>query len=249
MAKSKRGKSQSRPDYIKWALLAGTAVIIAVLAVLLYRHYRPNVNVDRYPVRGIDVSKHNGSIDWQRVADSGIRFVYIKATEGISYRNPLLNDQYSGARKAGLKVGCYHFFRMNRGGVEQAQHFIRTVGNRHLDLPLVIDVEESDNDNSVDRTTILQNLKLMARELQHRGFKVMFYTNGNGYKTYYQGHLDDYELWLSAFRAPESIAYLGHTMQQYSHWGSVDGVDSDVDLNIFIGSEDQWLQWLKQVNQ
>lgn len=246
MPSSKGGVQPAKPDYIKWLLLAGLVAVVAAFAYYAYNRYHPKVNVDRYPVRGIDVSRHNGHIDWQRVADSGVRFVYVKATEGGTYRNPLLNEQYNGARQVGLKVGCYHFFRKSGGGAQQAAHFLRTIGRRHLDLPLVIDVEDADNDKGVDNATVVKQLKIMIDSLEQHGHKVMIYTNGNGYKAFYQGHYEAYDLWLSSFKAPESIARLGHRLQQYSHWGTVDGVDGDVDMNVFLGTEREWKRWLEQ---
>lgn len=248
MAARRNEKVQKRPDIIKWTLMVGAALVVAALAVMVYRHYRPNVNVDRYPIRGIDVSKHNGHIDWERVANQGVRFVYIKASEGATYRNPLFEEQYAGATRAGLKVGAYHFFRMNRSGAAQAEHFARTIGKRRFDMPIVIDVEESRDNQGVQRDSVVEQLKLMASTLENKGHQVMLYTNGNGYRSFYQGRLDQYDLWLSAFKAPERIAYIGHRIQQYSHWGSLDGVEGDVDLNVFVGSERQWQQWLDQVN-
>ncbi|MBQ7690848.1 MAG: hypothetical protein IJT30_06650 [Muribaculaceae bacterium] len=246
MALSHGKISRDRPDYIKWALPCGALIAIALFAFFTYRHFRPDVNVDRFEVRGIDVSRHNGNIDWHKVADSGIRFVFIKATEGASFRNPILNDQCLGAREAGLKVGFYHFFRKNRDGVAQARHFLATVEALHPDLPLAIDIENSHNDNDVDDTTVVAQLMAMVAVLEQQGFSVMIYTNGDGYNAYYHGHLDQNELWLSSFREPDSIAHLGHRIQQYSHWGTVDGVSTDVDLNVFMGSERDWEKWLKQ---
>ena len=246
MAATKSGKKQSRPDYIKWALICGTVVAIAVVAYFAYRHFRPNVNVDRYTVRGIDVSHHNGTIDWNQVAASDIRFVYIKASEGSTFQNPLFNDQYAGARGAGLKVGFYHFFRKNRDGLSQARHFLGTVGQRQPDLPLAIDIEDSHNDNQVPDSVVVAELKAMVSTLEQQGFKVMIYTNGDGYKAYYTGQLELQDLWLSSFKEPTAIAHLGHRIQQYSHWGTVDGVNTDVDMNIFMGSEREWEQWLEQ---
>ena len=251
MPQATRRHNTSKPDYIQWILVAGAVIAITVLVGLFVRRYliHPNVNVDSYPVKGIDVSGHNNVSDWQQVADSGISFVFIKATEGASYTNPLFNKQYNGARSAGLKVGCYHFFRKNRDGAAQASHFLATIGNRATDLPLVVDVEDWDNDRSVDEATTRKRLKDMVNTLEQHGHRVMIYTNGDGLKSYYKPMFDGYDLWLSSFNKPETMQVHGHVIQQYSHWGTVEGINGDVDMNIFMGSERQWKNWLEQVNQ
>ena len=120
------GKRQvpTRPDYIKWLLLAGVAALVVFGAAYVVWHYvlPHSVNVDRYryPVAGIDVSKHNGDIDFDEVRDDDYQFVFIKASEGKTYRDDAFDRNYSGAKAAGLKVGAYHFFRKNRSGQEQA---------------------------------------------------------------------------------------------------------------------------------
>ncbi len=237
-------RSKVNPDYVKWGLIVGAAVVIAVFATLIYKRYRPSVNVEAYPVRGIDVSRHNGHIEWDKVAGAGVKFVYIKASEGATVSNPLFEEQYDGARSAGLVVGCYHFFRKNRDGAAQAENFLNTVGTRTFDMPMVIDIEDNDNAGGVPDSVVILQLKAMAASLEQHGAKVMFYTNIDGYKAFVKGRLDDYDLWLGTFRDPDSVRHLGHRIQQYSHWGTVDGIQGDVDLNIFIGSNSDWERWL-----
>ena len=251
MARGGHRRTASRPDYIQWALIAGAAIIIVVLVGFLTKHYwwHPHVNVGRFPVKGIDVSGHNRVKDWDAVVNDGYSFVFIKASEGASYTNPHFKRQYEGAQKAGLKVGCYHFFRKNRDGVSQASHFIATVGHLKLDLPLVIDVEDWNNDENIDKKTTLQRLSDMINTLERQGFKVMIYTNGNGYKSYYLDNFIKHELWLSSFNQPEKIKHLGHRFQQYSHWGAVKGIEGDVDLNVFMGSQNDWEQKLKKAKR
>lgn len=249
MPKTGSKRQASRPDYIKWILLMGAAISITVLAGLFVKRYilHPVVNVEPYPIKGIDVSGHNTVNDWQQVSRAGIKFVFIKATEGASYTNPLFHKQFDGARAAGLKVGCYHFFRKNRDGVAQAAHFLATIGNRKTELPLVVDVEDWDNDHSIDTKTTHRRLTDMVTTLERHGHSVMIYTNGDGYRNYYKPLFKNHDLWLSSFNEPEKIKHYNHVIQQYSHWGSIDGIKGDVDLNIFVGNAWQWNAWLDQV--
>ena len=124
-----RRQVPTRPDYIKWLLLAGAAALVVFMGWYVLRQYilPHSVNVDRYryPIAGIDVSKHNGDIDFNQVRDDDYQFVYIKASEGMTYKDDAFDRNYRAARKAGLKVGAYHFFRKNRTGQQFAERHPR----------------------------------------------------------------------------------------------------------------------------
>lgn len=249
--KAQHKTPQSRPDYIKWALIAGLVLIGLGTVVYLNRHrlfhHVPNVDFKRYPIMGIDVSNHNGDIDWDVVASRGIKFAYIKATEGTTFVDARYDSNSRRAAAAGLKVGAYHFFRNSRDGKAQAAHFMRVIGKSSVDLPLVVDIEEDGNDNDVPHDLVVQRLADMLNTLRDKGYDVMLYTNGNGRSTFHKKHFADCDLWLCSFSHPDSIAHVGHRIQQYSHWGNVKGIDGDVDLNIFMGSEIQWNRWLDEL--
>jgi len=91
-------------------------------------------------MKGIDISSYQVNVDFVKVKNSGIEIVYIKATEGITYTNPLLNSQYNGAKSAGLKVGVYHFLRANDQTLE-AKHFLSVINGLSSDCKYAIDVE------------------------------------------------------------------------------------------------------------
>lgn len=96
-----------------------------------------------YPVYGIDVSSHQGAMNWQNIAAAGNSFVYVKATEGTTYVNPYFDGQYNGAKDAGLYAGAYVFARPDGDPVRQADHFYRHA--QYLrdgrTLPLMLDLE------------------------------------------------------------------------------------------------------------
>lgn len=94
--------------------------------------------------RGVDVSHHQGQIDWRRVADDGISFAYLKATEGITFSDPRFADNWADARAAGLRVGGYHYYSLCSPPEPQADHFVSTleaVGADRRSLPPVVDLE------------------------------------------------------------------------------------------------------------
>lgn len=230
------------------------AVLVGALTWWAYKNrtdifhwWRGEIVIDRnkYPILGIDVSSHNGDIDFQKVKDDGYAFVIIKASEGIEHHDSRFATNYDKARAAGLKVGAYHFFRKKTDGLNQAKNFLETIGWRKLDLPLVVDVEDWSNDNHIKDDRTQKNLDDMIDNLRSRGHKVMIYTNGDGYKKYIKDGQININLWLCSFKQPDKIRHIPHQMQQYSHWGRVRGIWGDVDLNVFNGSESQWEKWLE----
>lgn len=246
-----RSSRSSRPDRIKWLLAAGISLIVLVGGYIVYHRYfyHPNVDVSEYPVKGIDVSSHNGAIDWGVVKKSGkVEFVYVKSSEGATYSDARFSHNVERAQAVGLPVGAYHFFRKNRGGKAQAENFMNAVGKRHLDLPWVIDIEDWDNDDNVDDKVVSKHLLEMASILEEKGHPVMIYTNGDGYKKFYKPNFQGEPLWLCSFKRPASLN-TDHVFQQYSHWGKIPGIKGDVDLNVFIGSRHQWEQWLRRYKQ
>lgn len=247
-----RRQVPTRPDYIKWLLLAGAAALVVLLGgYLAWRYILPHsVNVDRYryPVAGIDVSKHNGDIDFEQVRDDDYQFVFIKASEGMTYRDDAFDRNYRAARDAGLKVGAYHFFRKNKTGQEQADNLLGAIHGKEFDLPLVIDLEDDwGNGATVSRQTALERVMDMIEILTDKGYQVMIYTNLDGYNKYYKDMLADHDLWLCSFTSPDLLPSMPHRFQQFSHEGTVRGMKGDVDLNVYRGTRSEWNSYLDNV--
>ena len=95
---------------------------------------------------GIDVSHHQGKINWSKVQKScpNLKFVYVKATEGKTYVDPRYEENVKGASKVGFKVGVYHFFRMTSGAREQFANFNAAIAKVGIDLIPMVDIETSD---------------------------------------------------------------------------------------------------------
>ena len=249
-----RRQVPTRPDFIKWLLLAGAAALVVLIGAYVgWRYILPhsvNVNRYRYPIAGIDVSKHNGNIDFKQVRDDDYQFVFIKATEGKTYKDDAFDRNYRGARDAGLKVGAYHFFRKNRTGEEQANNLLQAIKGKEFDLPLVIDLEDDwGNGATVNRQNALERVMDMIEILNGKGYQVMIYTNLDGYNKYYKDMLGDHDLWLCSFTSPDLLPSLPHCIQQISHEGIVSGVKGDVDLNVFRGTRGEWEDYLDSVKQ
>lgn len=95
---------------------------------------------------GIDVSKWQGSFDFEVAKANKVEFAFIKATEGESWRDSMFPHYRDAAKKAGILTGAYHFFRPLANPKKQAEHFFKTVGPyQYQDLPMVLDLETTDN--------------------------------------------------------------------------------------------------------
>ncbi len=202
----------------------------------------------KLPVNGIDISSHNGKIDFKAVRADSIDFVIIKATEGSTFKDPSFQANHANAIKAGLKVGAYHFFRFETNGQLQALNFIKAVRGRHLDLPLIIDIEEWGNPEPCPTSEIMGRLNEMIGYLESQGYPVMVYTNLDGYERFVENQLERIPLWICSFSNPPLPKKTDRvTLWQYSHTGSVHGINGDVDRNAFMGQRDDYVKWLNSL--
>ena len=232
-------------DVLAGLCFLGVTAILCFSAIWAYKEYissPPYVDPEIYPIRGIDISAHNGEIDFQRVAKSGMRFAFIKATEGEDFNDRNFRRNYDEAKGAGLKTGIYHFFRFDKEGVPQAVNFLKTVGTRKPELGLVIDVEKAGNHDSIPLEVVRERLFSMVDYLNLLGHRVMIYTNHEGYYDYVAESLPGIPLWICRFsQNPINAEW---TFWQYDHHGKVDGIKGDTDLNAFCGTEDEWKNYL-----
>lgn len=111
--------------------LVAAVVTVAVTAGLLWAGvvHPNNPSREQHPVRGVDVSRYQGEVDWPVLAGQGIDFAFIKATEGSSYVDPHFALNLKGATDAGLRVGAYHFFSFESAGTTQADNVIKVVSS------------------------------------------------------------------------------------------------------------------------
>lgn len=231
-----------------WVVSVAFVAIFAILvfacwwAWLEFRTSPPYVDFNRYPIKGIDISRHNGMMNFEAIAEDDVRFVFIKASEGATHRDENFNLNYSKAVRAGLAVGAYHYFRFDVDGIAQAVNFCKVIGESKLAVGAVIDVEDYGNATGVETEVIVDELSSMADYLSMKGHRVIIYTNKDGYYDYIYGRLGLYPLWICSFsEVPISAEW---TFWQYNHRGRVKGIKGDVDLNVFSGSEKEWVEFI-----
>jgi len=223
-------------------LVAAVVVVIAAAGYAYYANFSPEGS--HYPVRGIDVSHHQGPIDWDRVARSGIAFAFLKATEGGTHVDEDFRENFESARKAGIAVGAYHFFTFCKTGAEQAANFIAVVPHESGTLPPVVDIEFGGN--CATRPT----LEAFAKELgdfltqveQGFGQPAIVYIAGDAVGAY-SSAVPVRARWVrSIVWPPFGQDWL---IWQYHNAGHVDGIDGIVDLNVLQGDRQTLAALLK----
>ncbi len=190
---------------------------------------------------GIDVSKWNGSIDWNSVKNAGISFVIIRCGYRGSSTGALIEDPYfytniKGAKAAGLKVGVYFYSQAitEAEAVEEASMALSLVSGYSLDYPIFIDVESSggrgDNISVSTRTAVC---KAFCATIQNSGYKAGIYSNKNWFTSYINtSSLTAYKIWVAQYASAVSYTATRYDMWQYSSSGSVPGISGSVDMNL-----------------
>ena len=196
-----------------------------------------------YDVRGIDLSHHNGSINYDDL--DSLDFVFLKATEGTSWKDRAFSTHYSAFREKDMAVGVYHFFRFDVDGKEQARHFLDNIDGKEFQLPLVVDVEQ-ENNPIVSRDKVIARLRAFVKEVNHQtGIKPIIYTNGIGYSDFISHDFSDYTLWLSSTNSWRP-AMMDCTFWQFNIKADLSAITYNVDLNVFRGSREEWENYLQK---
>lgn len=201
-----------------------------------------------YPIKGFDVSHHQGKIQWSLISPQQYQFVYLKATEGGDFNDRQFQDNWLAAREQGLQVGAYHFFRLCGDGEAQARHFIQTVPNKANALPPVIDLEyDSACINSSSQEKLLKHIRVMHDRLyQHYAKQPIFYTTPNFYHIVLKGHFAQTPIWIRDYQSAHPAPQPQWLFWQHSNQGKIKGISTQVDLNVFHGSAQAWAQFLQQ---
>jgi lysozyme len=208
------------------------------------------VTPNHYAVHGVDVSRWQANIDWQKLRTQGANFAYIKATDGGDHLDPMFKTNWRLAKEAGIRRGAYHFFYWCRPASHQAEWFIRNVPRDPDALPPVIDVEyngESSCKMRLPRAKVLEKMQVFMDMMErHYGQRPVIYTAPDFYKDHLSGEFLNYPFWLRAVAQHPSKVYPGRkwVFWQYSGSGLSQGVSGKIDLNVFNGSIEDWHRWV-----
>lgn len=195
--------------------------------------------------QGIDVSEHQGVIDWQQVARSGISFAYLRlgyrgATEGQLHTDLQFAENWSAARAAGMDVGVYFFSQATdeREAIEEADYVLEALNGERPDLPVMFDWEPVDRAGSrteeAEPEVINACAAAFCRRIAASGLAAGVYFNRQqGYYTYDLLQLKDYAFWLSDPNDKPDF-YYAFCLWQYSFTGSVPGIGTVVDRDLLF---------------
>ena len=196
-----------------------------------------------HSVYGIDISHHQGDVDWEALntghhPDAPISFVYIKASEGSDFKDLRFKENFENARKHGFIRGAYHYFSTTSSGVSQANLFISMVKLGKGDLPPVLDIEEKPK----NKKKYIEEVKVWLKKVEeHYGVKPIIYASSK----YKEKYLDDpffkeYPSWVAHYYIPELREGEEWLMWQCTDLGVLPGIKEKVDINIFNGNKKQF---------
>ena len=179
---------------------------------------------------GVDVSHHNGKINWKQVPD--VEFVYIKATEGATYVDPMYQQNIKGARAKKLRVGAYHYFRTTSSVQKQFENYKKHVKKSDIDLIPMVDVEEC------KKWSIVQFQDSLMRFIQlvksYYGKAPMIYSVNTFYNRYCAPRFNNYHLMIGRYGINEPVikGRGTYTIWQKSQAGKLPGFPKKVDIDV-----------------
>lgn len=199
---------------------------------------------------GIDVSSHQGEIDWEQVAADGISFSMIRVgfrgySEGGINRDERFQENVEGALNNGLGVGIYFFSQaiVEEEAVQEAEFVLNEIKGLNITLPVVFDWEiiapeesgeEGARTDNVARDVSTACAIAFCRRIAEAGYQPAIYCNShNGYLAYDIAQLQEYFLWYAAYDKDWPDYYYRWDMWQYSNQGTVAGITGPVDLNLY----------------
>ena len=219
---------RSRPARTVVVVLVLLGTVAALGWYVALPRFRPSLQAGEH--YGVDVSHHQGPVDWSRVADDEITFAYVKATEGETLVDPRFTANWTGSAEAGLSHGAYHFFSLCSPGAGQARNFLATVPRDPNALPPVVDLEFGACRRRPDRAVVQRELLTFVDQVERElGHRVVLYVMRDFAEVYpIPGSLDRDRWERRLFRRPDRP----WTMWQVSPVARVDGVSKPVDLNV-----------------
>ena len=199
-------------------------------------------------MRGIDISHHQGAINWKALESEGFDFVYMKATEGGNFVDPRFKVNWRSAGKIKISRGAYHFYRICKNGIEQSENFISVVPKNQNSMPHAIDLEHVGNcQTSKSNQMIRKEITDYIRRIQaHYGKPPIIYTTDRFYREYLMDQFTGTKLWIrNIFCEPKLPDHRNWCLWQFADRGKMKGIDTFVDLNVFKGDKAAFLRFVQ----
>jgi lysozyme len=205
-------------------------------AVMFYPRMEPST--EAYSVRGVDVSAHQGAIDWRVLEVDRVSFAFIKATEGGDFVDAEFANNWRRSGRTDILRGAYHFLTQCQTGLTQARHFIATVPREAGSLPHVVDAEHMGPCRKGPTVKdIAAELDVFLDEVEaHYGKRPIIYTTQEFHDAYLVGLFPNERFWIRSLIVEPGFRRDQWAFWQYNNRGVRAGVKGPVDLNVFRGT-------------
>ena len=235
--------------------LVGLALLLClVIGFIAYQLYNPKRHVIGYSVYGIDVSRWQFQVDWNQVRNDQIQFAFIKATQGVHSVDSFFLRNWEMTDSLKIPRGAYHYYQPEQDPIQQVQNFIKRIDILSMDLPPVIDLEEP----ILDKKKFRVDLQLWLDSVgSHFHRKPLLYCSRKYYQSHLEKHFSGYPLWIAQYKrypypkvvntweqSPKTITKRGWLIWQFSQTGRVKGIDGNVDLDVFAGDYEDFMNWV-----
>lgn len=187
---------------------------------------------------GVDVSSYQENVDFAKLKEQGVEFAYIKATEGTTHTDTSFEDKWQAAAEAGVMAGAYHYFSYNASGTEQAQNFIKVVGELEGRLIPAVDMELTTEEvkNPPEISDVVKGLKAFLAVVEEKyGVKPLIYAQKDYYDKYLAADFADYPRWVRNVFYPIYLDFNENwAVWQYNDRGELEGYSGEkyIDMNV-----------------
>lgn len=186
-------------------------------------------------VKGIDVSKYQGNVDFNKVKAAGYDFVILNAGYGryLNQKDPYFDSNYEKAQAAGLGIGAYWYsYAVNEAQAkEEARVFLEAVGDRRFSYPLCFDIEDK-TQSGLSQAVIGKMINAFCGYLEEKGYYAAIYSYADFLKNKVPvACRSRYDVWVAHFGVSKPSYPYAYGMWQYSSAGKVSGISGDCDLD------------------
>ena len=225
-------------DFIKTKVLR-IILLFLLVCISSYTYIYALTPKDEFIYEGVDVSNWQGNINFSEVKNAGIEIVYIKASEGTTFKDPYLEANYSNAKANGLKVGFYHYLTATsiNSAIKQADFFASVINGKEVDCKLAMDYEKFFGEGKTEINAIA--VAFIQRLRQITGKDVIVYSNLNNIRNTFGDDVAlEGDLWVAYYSNPNNLINVNSSWEtyigiQYTSSGKVPGIRGNVDRDRF----------------
>lgn len=233
-----------------------TLILFVIFLLMVNGYIIPTkIEAEKFEVKGVDVSEYQGEVDWDKIKEQNIDFAFIKATEGSKGKDNSFDKNYEKLKNMDMLLGLYHFFSFESLGEEQADNYIKVVGNIKNDESLIlpiIDIEYYSYYKKAkpDKEWATKELQKMLEKLEKTyRVKPIIYTTMEFYKEYIESEFLENDIWIRNILTKPKLENRDWKFWQYTGRGRLEGYNGEeefIDLNVFNGSKEDFENYIKE---